>query len=172
MNVKNIYIIGPITTETIKDVIVDLNEHKNINKLDELNIYISSEGGDLYSCLGMIDFIKQQQKSIGYKISTYGIGEIASGGFFLFTLGDKRFIYPMCRIFVHEHMVIEADQIPYSEKLSDLKEEKILNNLYVNTIAESLKISKKDCKTLLKKNKWLTKKEIDRYNIITGDINE
>jgi len=169
---KNVYIIGDITTDTIKEIVLDLNEDKKIAELEELNIYISSAGGDLYACLGMIDFINYQRKKYGYKINTYGLGEVASGGFFMFVLGNNRYMSPMCRIFVHEHIVVDDECWTYSEKIKELKEEKILNRYYIKSVADSLDLSIKDATKLLRKDKWLTKKEIDRYNIVTGDIYE
>lgn len=169
---KNIYIIGEITHDVTETVLIELLEDENINDLTELNMYISSPGGDLHTCLGIIDIINQQRKKIGYTVNTYGIGEISSGGFYLFTLGDNRKIYPSCRMYVHEHIVNNPDIETYSKKMESFKSEKLLNDIYVTLIAKQLSLSFKKAKSLLQKDKWLTDTEIKQYNILTGDIDE
>lgn len=168
-NNKNIYIIGDIDEQTNEKVISKLLED-DIDKNSVINIFISSGGGNLYDCLAMIDLIEYQKEHIGYTVNTYGLGEVCSGGFFMLLLGDNRMLFPKCRVYVHEHIVLGEEEAPFSKKIKSLKEEYILNKIYVQFVADCLDISFDNAKKLLKKDKWLSNKEIDEFNIVTeGD---
>ena len=163
---KNIYIIGEVNENTTSEIvreIIDINwDEENIK---ELNIYISSMGGFLSDCFAIIDLILQIKKDHELIVNTYGLGEVASAGFFLFLLGDARVLYPNCRVYVHSHITI-GDEKTYIDRIkADKTEEKELYNNYVAYMAQQLNVSTTKAKNLLKKNKWLTKKEIRDYNI-------
>jgi len=66
---------------------------------------------------------------------------------------------------VHEHIVVNDDELPYTKKIISLKEEKILNDIYVNYVSTSLSLSIARAKNLLEKDSWLTSKDIKNYNI-------
>lgn len=163
---KIVYIVGEVnegTTEQILREVVETNWKED--SIKELDIYIVSEGGYLRDCFAIIDLITLLRKEKNITVNTYGLGEIASAGFFLFLLGDKRFLYPSCRVFVHEHITIN-DEKTYGERLkADRTEEKEVYDNYVSFTASRLDISITKAKNLLKKNKWLTKKEIEKHNI-------
>jgi len=166
----NLYLIGIIDSEMEEKIITKLLESKNLDTLEVINMYISSEGGELYSCFAMIDLITHLKNVLGLKINTFGMGEVCSGGFFMFILGDNRTLFPKCRIFVHEHMSQGDSDLPYSEKMTEFKEERILNKIYIDYVAERLEISSFNAKKFLQKNKWLSIKEIDEYNITNREI--
>ena len=164
---KNIYIIGEVNENTTSEVVrelIDINWEKE--NIKEFNIYISSMGGFLSDCFAIIDLTLQLKKDRNIIINTYGLGEVASAGFFLFLLGDTRTLYPSCRVFVHSHITV-GDEKTFVERVkADKTEEKELYNNYVDYMANQLGVSTTKAKNLLKKNKWLTKKEIRDYNII------
>lgn len=170
-NVKAITIIGEIGESTTATVIPDLLETDfEENKIKELHIYICSEGGNFSDCFAIIDFITVLKEQFNLTIYTYGLGEISSGGFFLFLLGDNRILFPSCRTFVHEHITINEEPKTYSDRLKEDKTtEKELYEIYLNYTAKQLGLSKKKAKALLAKNKWLNKKDIKCYNIL-GEI--
>lgn len=167
-NELNLYVFGLIDSSTSESIIRSLVE--NESQFDEntnINIYICSEGGELYECFAIIDFFNDQQSRCNYTINTHGLGCVSSGGFFLFILGDNRKLYPKTRVFVHEHLAEGDDVLPYTKKLDGLKEEKILNKIYIQYVADKLEVSFRTAKALLQKDKWLNDKELQQYNIYT-----
>lgn len=171
--VSSICVFGEIGEATTASVIPELMaidfEDENIK---ELHIYICSEGGYLSHCFAIIDFILALKKQFNLTIYTYGLGEIASGGFFLFLLGDVRKLFPSCRIFVHEHITVGDEPQTYSDRLkADKTTEKELYETYLNYTAMMLGVNKRKAKSLLAKNKWLNKRDIKNYNIL-GEDNE
>ena len=112
------------------------------------------------------------KKQFNVTIYTYGLGELASGGFFLFLLGDHRYIFPSCRVFVHEHITLNDDYRTYGQRLRDDKTiEKELYEMYLSYTVNQLGITKKRTSSLLAKNKWLSTSEIKDYNILGDNTN-
>lgn len=171
--IKSVCVFGEIGESTSSTVIPELLETNFIEEnIKELHLYICSEGGMLSHCFALIDFIQVLKRQHNLTVYTYGLGEIASGGFFLFLLGDKRVLFPNCRIFVHEHITIDREPQTYSDRLKEDKTtEKELYETYINYTSTQLKVSNKRAKTLLAKNKWLTKRDIKSFNIL-GEENE
>jgi len=163
---KNIFIIGEVNENTTSEIVrelIDINWDEE--EIKELNIYVSSQGGFLSDCFAIMDLVLSLKKEHNLKIKTYGLGEVASAGFFLFLLGDNRVLYPRCRVYVHSHITM-GEEKTYVERIkADKNEEKELYNNYVIYMSEQLGISTTKAKNLLKKNKWLSKKEIRDYNI-------
>ena len=167
---KTIGIFGEINESTTAAIIPELIEEEfERDNIKELHIYICSEGGFLSHCFAIIDFLLMLKERFGVMIYTYALGEIASGGFFLFLLGDKRMLYPSCRIFVHEHITTNEEPKTYSTRIKEDKtSEKALYEMYLAYTSTQLGTTKRRAKTLLAMNKWLSKKDIKQYNIL-GD---
>ena len=170
INIQNLFIFGEIETTTASEVISQITETDfEQENIKELHIYICSEGGFLSYCFAIIDMIRKIKKEHNITIYTYGLGEISSAGFFLFLLGDVRQLLPNCRIFVHEHITVDPEPQTYSDRLkADRTTEKLLYKSYFDYTKNQLGISDKKVKKLLAKNAWLTKKDIEKYNIV-GD---
>lgn len=165
---KMMYVVGEVNENATSEALRELIETDWESGITELNLYIVSEGGFLRDCFAIIELMQEVREKYGVTIKTYGLGEVASAGFFLFILGDERRLYPSCRVFVHEHITIN-DEKTYGERIkADKTEEKEVYENYVRYTAERLDISIRKAKNLLKKNKWLTKKEIRDYNINKG----
>jgi ATP-dependent protease ClpP protease subunit len=163
---KALFVIGEVNETTVEGIVKDIVETDWIeDNIKEVHMYICSEGGYLRDCFAVIDIIQQIKMQFNLTIRTYGLGEVASAGFFLFLLGDDRFLFPSCRVFVHEHITIN-DEKTYGERLkADKTEEREVYDNYVRYTAERLQIGVTKAKNLLKKNKWLTKKEIKAHGI-------
>lgn len=163
---KIIYIIGEINDETANETITALLNTKWEEGVKEIHLYITSQGGFLSDCFAIIDLIMHIREKYGVTIYTYGLGEIASAGFFIFIVGDIRVLFPSCRVFVHTHITINGAQETYQDRIkADKTEEKEVYENYMKYTAKQLVISIAKSKNLLKKSKWLSRKEIKDYNI-------
>lgn len=167
---KQIGIFGEIDESTSSSVIPELlSTEWEKDKIKELHIYICSEGGYITHCFAIIDFVLALKEKFGLTVYTYGLGEIASGGFFLFLLGDKRMLFPSCRVYVHEHITVNEEPKTYSNRIKEDKtSEKELYENYLGYTAMQLKTTKKRAKALLAKDKYLNTREIKQYRIL-GD---
>lgn len=165
--VKVQYIFGEINEAVSLELTKELIETDWFgDEVEELHLYICSEGGYLRDCFAIIDLIQMIRSQFNVKVITFGLGEVASAGFFIFLLGEQRILYPNCRVFVHEHITMGSEQQTYGERLkADKTEEKEVYDNYVRYTSERLDITIKKAKNLLKKNKWLTDKEIKLYQI-------
>jgi len=161
---KTIYIIGEINECVANETVTALLE-TDWDEVKEIHLYITSQGGYLTYCFTIIDLIMYIKEKHGVKVTTYGLGEIASAGFFIFICGDIRKIFPSCRIFVHTHITV-GDERTYDQRLiADKTEEKEIYDNYSKYTAAQLNIPIKKAKSLLKKSKWLNRKEAKDYNI-------
>lgn len=163
--INKLLVIGDINEKLARNVIRELVT-TNWNEHDRIDMYITSEGGYLNYCFSIIDTITLLQNILNIKVNTIGLGEASSAAFFLLLLGDNRYVSPRCRIYVHEHITSAAEE-SYQERTNSQKEDKYLHAMYVNYTSDRLKISNVRAGNLLKKNRWLTDKEIDNYNIRT-----
>ena len=160
-----IYIIGEINEDVANDTITSMLG-TNWKEVKELHLYITSQGGYLADCFAITDLLVHIRNKFGVKIFTYGLGEIASAGFFIFIAGDERLLFPSCRVFVHTHITINGEAETYQDRLkADKTEEKEVYDNYVKYTAEQLDLTIAKAKNLLKKSKWLNQKEIKDYNI-------
>jgi ATP-dependent protease ClpP protease subunit len=167
---KTLFIIGDVNSNMCSEIVTDLFE-TDWSKYKELAIYICSDGGCLHSCFAMIDAINFVRDTYQISVTTFGLGEAASAGFFLLCVGDKRLMFPNCMVFVHEHLTIGDGTISYSERKREDKDQDRLYNMYIKYTAERLEISKTRVKGLLKKNRYLTESELVKYNVLTKNGN-
>jgi len=169
--ILRLFIVGTVESSSSNEILRELFEHEwEENPIENLEVYISSEGGFLNDCFAIIDVINRFKFLYKFQVTTFGIGEISSAGLFLFMLGDRRILFPSCRVFVHEHISIGGTDQTYSERIKEDKgEEKAVYLNYLKYTAKQLNLTTTRAKTLLKKKKWLTDKEIKTFNIATED---
>lgn len=169
MDIKNLFIVGDIEDGIVKEILSSLWDDPDINKVKTLNIFIETSGGDLHCCFAIMDAVQYLKEQIGFKVNTFGIGKVVSAGFFLFLLGDYRKLFPRTGVYVHEHLVLNDEGSPFSIKLKEFEEDKAIHDVYCTYVMEQLGLSSRQARSLLKKNKWLTRKEIIKYHITTED---
>jgi ATP-dependent protease ClpP protease subunit len=170
--VKQLYVIGEINEEISKDVIKTLFETDwKKEGYDTLSIYITSEGGYLKDCFAIIDAIMFVREAFNIHVCTFGLGECASAGFFIFLTGDTRILFPRCNVFVHEHITMFSEST-YSQTKKEGKDAKMLYDTYLRFTADRLGTSITKAKNLLKKNSYLTASELTKFKIVTAEQNE
>lgn len=95
-----IFIAGPITERTASTVIMRLLYLQSIRKEQDINLYINSPGGMVDQTLAVYDTMC----FLGCDISTYCIGQAASGAAILLAAGakGKRFGLPNAKVMLHQ----------------------------------------------------------------------
>lgn len=106
---------------------------------DPIDIYFSSEGGDIYNGLAIYDAMR----ACKCKIRMFASGKIMSAGIIIFLGANERYATPNTRFMVHS-----VAQITVREETTKLKDMKIdvletdsLNNQMLTIIAERTKMS-------------------------------
>ena len=167
---KEIHLIGDIDESALENVLSELSgkdDNKPGKKGDTVVLWICTTGGYLRNCFGIIDLVENYKRDKNIKVMTIGIGGIASAGFFLFLLGDERVLMPSCGVFVHEHIIVVEGEQTYSVRKKAEEDEKTLNKIYVSYAGRRLGLTKREVNVLLRKSRWLTKKEIKNYGLET-----
>lgn len=95
-----IFLAGPINERTASLVIMRLLYLQSVRKEQDINLYINSPGGLVDQTLAIYDTMS----FLGCDISTYCIGQAASGAAILLAAGTKgkRFGLPNAKIMLHQ----------------------------------------------------------------------
>lgn len=129
----------------------------------DINLIIQSWGGSLADCLALYDIMK----TIPNDVCTYGLGKCTSAGAFLLAAGTKgkRYIYPSCRVMIHQPSVSPGYAKITDQEIS-LKNDKLWKELFLTRWAKStgqpLKKAMKDAEH----DKWFSAQEALEYGIV------
>ena len=95
-----IFLAGPITERTASIVIMRLLYLQSVRKEQDINLYINSPGGLVDQTLAVYDTMC----FLGCDLSTYCIGQAASGAAILLAAGTKgkRFGLPNAKVMLHQ----------------------------------------------------------------------
>ncbi len=95
-----IFLAGPITERTASIVIMRLLYLQSVRKEQDINLYINSPGGLVDQTLAVYDTMC----FLGCDLSTYCIGQAASGAALLLAAGKKgkRFGLPNAKVMLHQ----------------------------------------------------------------------
>ncbi len=120
-----IFLAGPITERTASIAIMRLLYLQSIRKDQDINLYINSPGGLVDQTLAIYDTMQ----FLGCQISTYCIGQAASGAAIILAAGakGKRFALPNAKVMLHqpyggitgqaEDIRIQAEEVLKDKKL-------------------------------------------------------
>ncbi len=171
--VRDLFLAEEVTEESMKKLIVEIIKVNRIDakkekelqkyKRDPITIFINSPGGEVYSCLGLIDVIQESITPIYTKV----IGIAASAAGIIFVSGHKRFMGLNSTIMYHNIQSGQiGDQFDFKDEFKEIKRlQKIIDRLYTersNITQESLeawKVSKRD--------KYIDFRMAKRFKLIT-----
>jgi ATP-dependent Clp protease protease subunit len=141
------FLIGEISEETVNDAVKWL-AYENIDpKADRvLTLYINSQGGDLYECLGLIDMMHNSQ----IPIRTIGYGSVMSSAFLILASGapGERYITKNCGIMCHQMSATE-EMGKYHDIKATRKETDRLNKAMYDVLKETTGLDGRIIKTRL-----------------------
>lgn len=132
-----------------------------------LPIVIDSYGGEVYSLLGMLDFLTYCENKA--EIITVATGKSMSCGAELFSAGKRRFINPTATIMIHD--VAGGFHGKNIEFQNDAKEMERLNRLLYSILDKNTEQPKGYWRDLVKNNKYadlfLTATTAKKHNLAT-----
>ncbi len=157
-----IFLSAPITPGVARQVIQELLYLQSSKRDEEVSLYINSPGGYVDQTLAIYDTMQ----SMGSPMSTYCIGQAASGGAILLMAGTKgrRFILPNAKVMLHqpsggvggqaEDIRIQAEEI--------LKDKKRLNEIIALHTGRDVKAIEEETE----RDRFLNAEEAVEYGIV------
>lgn len=140
-------------------------ELDNIGNVQNLNIYINSPGGDVFTASTMISML-QRVKDKGTTINAYVDGLSASAASFLMMVADNVNLYKNSTVMIHKPMSIAIGNANDMQKTIDALnkiEDSVMMPMYMN----KSKVKEEEIKSLIDAETWLSAKDMDKYFNVT-----
>ena len=132
---------------------------------DDLQMYISTHGGEADEMFAMYDVMKYVQRN--NDIVTIGIGKVMSAGVVLLAAGTKgkRKIGKNCRVMIHNVITGQMGAINTVEH--EMKEVKRIQKAYIDALAENSNMTPAQIRKLMKRGEtvYLSAEEAIKYGI-------
>lgn len=136
-----------------------------IGNVQNLNIYINSPGGDVFTASTMISML-QRVKDKGTVINAYIDGLSASAASFLMMIANNIYVYKNSTVMVHKPMSIAIGNANDMQKTIDALN-KIEDSVMIPMYMSKAKASEEEIKGLIDAETWLSAKEMDKYFNVT-----
>jgi ATP-dependent Clp endopeptidase proteolytic subunit ClpP len=160
---NNIYFYGDVCWQAaikLNMIIHKMNASSTARKTNSINLFIHSEGGDLFAGLSSMDHISNSE----IPITTIVDGFAASAGAVMVLGGATRKMMP------HSFMLIHQLSTGFWGKYEDLKDEVKNCNLFmqdaVKIYRKKTSIPEKKLKTFMKRDVYLNLEKCMKYNIV------
>jgi len=127
---------------------------------DPIYLHINSGGGCLFSCMSIIDTIKNSK----VPVYTIGEGQIASAASIMLLSGKKRFMTENSFILIHELRTYVSGT--FSNLEDDYENSKLLMKKMIKYYKKNSKIPESVLQTLLKKDLYIEAKKAKKYGLI------
>ena len=161
--------IGPELAVAVDSVIRFWNkvdENIPVEERQPIKVYIHSPGGYLTSAFSIIDSIKLSKTPV----HTIAIGDVYSGGFFIFLAGDKKLAYPHASFLYHEGATTnggDANKFRNFAKFYEVQLEQLKHIVLKNS-----GISEEEYEKHIKDDWWLTSEEAVQFGIADEILTE
>jgi ATP-dependent protease ClpP protease subunit len=132
-------------------VVLELNSN-----IREINLFISSPGGDAFSGLALADEIERAQRK-GFHVTAHASGIVASAAVPVFAVCKVRLAAPGTIFMVHE---AELWKWPGRETASDISSQNelmsLLRDRYIDKLVTNSKVTKEKWEQLENKTTWFS----------------
>ena len=163
INIKSntMYLTYEIEQDTLYAVMTRFDNFVQHNEDKDINLVLSSYGGDVYSMLGIIDYFK----TLPVKVNTHCYGACMSAAAVILSCGTgKRSMTQNSTVMVHEGSAFEAGKTTDVQKGADhLK--KLQSNIN-RILGEVTKKDQKFWEEVSKQDTYLTSEQCLEYGIV------
>ena len=167
---RKLFLTNQVDTSTCHLLLTSLMALNDESPEEEITLYINSPGGDVYSGLGVFDYIRIMKAPL----TTVCIGTAASMGALLFLAGSKRLVMEHSQILIHDPSFGGGDMAglkPHElqKKVDDLKN---VRDVTAGIIAE---VTDKPLNQILKMTKtdtYLSAQKAIELGLATGMLTE
>jgi len=167
----HILLYGDFNEELAYNVVSEL-KYLCTKDIDEITMFIHSDGGAVDSCCAIIDAMEIAKKK-GYIIRTVAEGKAYSAGGFVLAMGSEghRLATPLSMIMIHEASTDNgydsmSKQTGYLEATK--KQMDGIYEVVAKALGRKTKKAVQDFKEEIKKDIWMNVKEALKYKIIDG----
>ena len=158
-----IYLNEEITDSSVTDLIIrvrSLLQHR-ADKQAPINILIDSPGGDVYSTLGIIDYIEQ----LDVKVNTLCRGKAFSAAAIILACGTgTRMCSKRSTVMLHQTSSFLGGKM--SDISAFLENVKVMENTIYDILAEKTKMDAKFWRENMKSDMFLTSEQLLSYGLI------
>ncbi|MBS9775776.1 MAG: ATP-dependent Clp protease proteolytic subunit [Fusobacterium sp.] len=148
---RNVYLIGEITSESIDKIIKELLYFDSVSN-EEITMYISSPGGEFIPGLSLIDVIKTLRSKVKMQV----LDMAASTAAVILSAGHKRLAYKNSFIMIHEIL----GSFNYIEQVEDVNKE------LINILATNMGKTVSQMKKMISFDNYMNTEEALQANII------
>lgn len=156
---NNIYFIGEINKKNILQLQLQI-EKINTLDFDHINLYIHSQGGDIFAGLAAMDYIKINH----IPVHTIICGIAASAAVDLALAGSRRFITENSCVLIHQ--LSACTEGTYEQLKDEMKNNEKLMEIGKRIIIKHTSFTEKQLDELLKRDLYLSAGECLKYNIV------
>ena len=163
INIKSntMYLTYEIEQDTLYAVMTRFDNFVQHNEDKDINLVLSSYGGDVYSMLGIIDYFK----TLPVKVNTHCYGACMSAAAVILSCGTgKRSMTQNSTVMVHEGSAFEAGKT--TDVLKGADHLKKLQSNINRILGEVTKKDQKFWEEVSKQDTYLTSEECLEYGIV------
>lgn len=143
--------VGPVHEDSVHRLIDKLEIWSETHPKGEIELTINSQGGSVLDGFALYDYL-QALKARGHKLTTVGVGMVASMGGVLLQAGDERIMSPRCWLLIHEVQGLTAGS--FSQMEDDMKFNERLQDQALDILAERSTLSRRQIKNRWKRKDW------------------
>ena len=161
LGTNTMYLTYEIDTDQLYAVMTRFDNFITYNKDKDINLVLSSYGGDVYAMLGTIDYFK----TLPVKVNTHCVGACMSAAAVILACGTgKRTMSENSTVMVHEGSAFEAGKT--SDVLKGADHLKKLQSNINRILGEVTKKDQKFWEEVSKQDTYLTSEECLEYGIV------
>lgn len=132
----------------------------------EISVYIDSYGGSVAAGWGIYNALRQHPA----KVTTYGVGFVASAALYPFLAGDERYASPLSAYYLHEAWTSASGYADELRRAADQIEN--LTDIGVNAFVERAGMERDKVLELMREETWLTPESALELGIATALIKD
>jgi ATP-dependent Clp protease protease subunit len=159
-----VMVTGPIETNMANTIVAQLLFLESENPNADISLYINSPGGDVTAGWAIMDTMQY----IKPKVSTIGMGLVASMGSLLLAAGEKgkRFVLPNTEIMIHQPS--SGTQGKVTDMEISLRETQRVKQVVLKQMVEFTGRKEKEVFDAMERDNWMDAEAAKKFGLIDG----
>ena len=159
-----VMVSGPIETNMANTIVAQLLFLESENPNADISLYINSPGGDVTAGWAIMDTMQY----IKPKVSTIGMGLVASMGSLLLAAGEKgkRFVLPNTEIMIHQPS--SGAQGKVTDMEISLRETQRVKQVILKQMVEFTGRKEKEVFDAMERDNWMDADAAKKFGLIDG----
>ena len=159
-------ILGKINLSDISSVWKDFKYLEENTSIRKVTILLSSEGGSVFTGLGLCDEIERVKKK-GFHITVYASGLIASAAVPILSVCDRRISSPSTAYMIHPISITKQlsrdtqKELRRQDKLIDMLKEE-----YIQRLVDHTKLDWETWEEMIEDTKWFDAEKAKQWGLI------